>query len=290
MLGAIEGGGTKFVLAIGTGPTDIAARHTIPTGSPAETLEAAAQWFERQGRIDALGIGCFGPLRLDQNAPGWGSIANTPKPGWADCEIVSFFRERLQIPIGFDTDVNGAALAEAAHGAGKGISSLAYITVGTGIGGGLVIDGRPVHGVAHPEMGHIFVRRLAGDRQFSGICPHHGDCLEGLASGPAIIARWGSPLSELPEDHEAHGIIASYLAQLCYTLFSISAVERVVLGGGVMKTPGLLDRIPPLVRDLNARYLPGGAQHVISGPGLGEDSGIVGALMLAQNALAFPLG
>ncbi len=195
MIGGIEAGGTKFVLAVGPAPTEIAARHVIATRTPAETLAEASDWFAAQGRIDALGIASFGPVDLDPTSPTWGHITRTPKPGWSDCDLAGHFARALGVPVGFDTDVNGAALAEAeyglGHGAGRGLASLAYITVGTGIGGGLVLDGKPVHGAAHPEMGHVFVRREAGDTDFAGHCPIHGDCLEGLASGPAIIARFG---------------------------------------------------------------------------------------------------
>lgn len=185
------------------------------------------------------------------------------------------------MPIGFDTDVNGAALAEHQHGAGKGASSLAYITVGTGIGGGLVLEGQAVHGAAHPEMGHIFPRRHAEDREFGGICPHHGDCLEGLASGPAIKARWRASLSELPADHIAHEIISNYLAQMAHALIAMTAVETIVFGGGVMKTDGLLERVDRRASELDAEYSPDGSRHKIVSPGLGQNAGLAGALMLA---------
>lgn len=270
------------MLAVGTSPTEILARHVIPTRTPHETLAEAAEWFARQEPIDALGIASFGPVDLDPASPAWGHITNTPKPGWANCDIAGYFSERLAVPIGFDTDVNGAALAEARSGAGQGVSSLAYVTVGTGIGGGLVIDGKAVHGAAHPEMGHVYPRRMSASDSTAGICPHHGDCLEGLASGPAIKARWGASLSELPAEHEAHDFVAGYLAQLCHSLFAISAVEVIVLGGGVMKAPGLLERIRHAVEGLDSGYLPGGRRHSIRRPALGENSGLVGALMLGQ--------
>jgi fructokinase len=282
MLGAIEAGGTKFVLAVGPRPDEIAARHTIPTTRPAETLEAAAAWFAQHGALSGLGIASFGPVELDRASPRWGHITNTPKPGWSDCDIAGFFAERLGAPVGFDTDVNGAAMAEYAARPERG--SLAYVTIGTGIGGGLVIGGEPVHGAAHPEMGHIFPRRHPADRDFPGICPHHGDCLEGLASGPAIIARWGASLSELPADHIAHEVIADYCAQLCHTLFAVSAVETIVLGGGVAKTPGLVERIAARTGALDAGYLPGGTRHRIERPFHGDNAGIAGALMLAARA------
>lgn len=286
MLGAIEAGGTKFVLAVGSSPEEIRARHSIPTADPATTLAQAAAWLASQGTLTALGIGSFGPVELDPTSPRWGHITNTPKPGWHDCDMAGFFRERLGVPVGFDTDVNAAALAEYAAAQANGCRSLAYLTIGTGIGGGLVQDGNPVHGVGHPELGHVFPRRHPLDREFAGICPHHGDCLEGLASGPAINARWGASLSELPDEHPAHAIIADYIAQACHTLFATNAIERVMIGGGVAKTPGLTERIAERARELGAGYLPGSARQTILPPHHGDDAGITGALMLAMQAQA----
>lgn len=283
LLGGIEAGGTKFVLAVGHSPNEIIERHEIPTCDPATTLAQAAEWFEAQGKIKALGIASFGPVDLDQSSPRWGHITNTPKSGWANCNLAGYFAERLGVPIGFDTDVNGAALAEYNHGAGKTAASLAYITVGTGIGGGLVLDGKAIHGAAHPEMGHIFPRRHADDRDFEGICPHHGDCLEGLASGPAIKARWGASLSDLPVDHPAHEIIGYYLAQLAHSLIAMTAVEIIVMGGGVMKTDGLVERVSAKASELGAEYFPGRSKHKIVAPGLGHNAGLAGALLLAPS-------
>jgi fructokinase len=283
MLGAIEAGGTKFVLAAGPSPDRITARHTIPTRDPATTLAEAAEWLAGQGGITALGIGSFGPVELDRTSPRWGFITTTPKPGWADCDVAGYFAEALGVPVGLDTDVNGAALAEyAASGASGG--SLAYLTIGTGIGGGLVLDGKPVHGIAHPEIGHAYPRRHPQDHDFAGFCPHHGDCFEGLASGPAIIARWGVSLSHLPEDHPGHAIIADYIAQACHMLFASVAVGEVVIGGGVANTPGLVERVAQRARELDAGYLPGGTRHRVIRPRLGGDAGIVGAMMLAEGA------
>ncbi|RNJ62178.1 MAG: ROK family protein [Porphyrobacter sp. IPPAS B-1204] len=283
MLGAIEAGGTKFVLAVGPSPDRIIARHTIPTRDPATTLAEAAEWLAGQGGCAALGIGSFGPVDLDPRSPRFGFITNTPKPGWADCDIAGYLGQALGVPTGFDTDVNAAALAELAA-AGGGEGGLAYLTIGTGIGGGLVIGGKPVHGIAHPEMGHIYPRRHRDDIDFAGICPAHGDCLEGLASGPAIIARWGVSLSQLPADHPGHAIIADYIAQACHTLFASVAVKEVVIGGGVANTPGLIERVAHRARELDAGYLPGGARHAIIRPRLGSDAGITGAMMLAEAA------
>ncbi len=284
MLGAIEAGGTKFVLAVGPSPDMITARIELPTLDPAATLAAAAEWFDAQGPVTRLGIGSFGPVDCDPASVGWGRITNTPKAGWAECDIAGYFIDRLGVPVGFDTDVNAAALAEYRAAAGEGCRSLAYLTIGTGIGGGLVLDGRPVHGVAHPEMGHIHPRRHPLDQDFAGVCPHHSDCLEGLASGPAIHARWGASLSQLAGDHPAHTIIADYVAQACHTLFACLAVERVVIGGGVAKTSGLVERIAARSVELGAGYLPGTTRHRVEAPRLGRDAGITGALMLAAAA------
>lgn len=286
LLGAVEAGGTKFVLAVGTASGNVLASHRLPTTTPAETLAAAANWFGAQPPLAAIGIGSFGPAVLDPASPRYGHITDTPKPGWSDCDIAGHFARRFGVPIGFDTDVNGAALGEYLHGAGKAGQSLAYVTVGTGIGGGLVIGGEPVHGAAHPEMGHLFPRRPAGDTSFAGICPFHGDCLEGLASGPAIKARWGASLDQLPAGHEAHAIVADYLAQLCHTLFALTAVETIVLGGGVSQAPGLVERVRRRSAELSAGYLPGGKRHAVVAPGLGQNAGIVGALVLAARAIA----
>ncbi len=269
MLGGIEAGGTKFVLAVGPSPDRITARHTIPTRDPATTLAEAAEWLAGQGAITALGIGSFGP--------------NTPKQGWADCDIAGYLAGTLGVPVGFDTDVNAAAMAEYAASDAEG-ASLVYLTIGTGIGGGLVVEGKPVHGIAHPEMGHIYPRRHPDDIAFAGICPQHGDCLEGLASGPAIIARWGVSLSQLPADHPGHAIIADYIAQACHTLFATIAVGEVVIGGGVANTPGLIERVAERARELDGGYFPGGTRHRIIRPRLGSDAGITGALMLAESA------
>lgn len=281
LLGAVEAGGTKFVLATGTADGTIRSRHNIVTTSPQETLAKARDWFATQPDISALGIASFGPVELDRASAQWGHITETPKPGWSNCDLAGYFASEMGVPIGFDTDVNGAALGEYRFGAGRGMNGMAYITVGTGIGGGVIIEGNLAHGVGHPEMGHYYPRRSAQDRDFDGKCPFHGDCLEGLASGPAILSRWGKTLSDLPQDHEAHDLVAGYLAQACHTLFACCAIERVVLGGGVMKTPGLLERVRGATAKAGANYLPGRDRQAVSAPQLGDDAGITGALLLA---------
>lgn len=284
LLGGIEAGGTKFVLGVARTPGDILARHEIPTRTPAETLAEAAGWLAGQGAIAALGIATFGPAQIDPAASNWGHITDTPKPHWSHCDLAGYFGQHLGLPVGFDTDVDGAALAEYHLGAGRGAAGMVYVTVGTGIGGGLIANGRIVHGAGHTEMGHFFPRRGADDRDFAGNCPFHGDCLEGLANGPAILARWGKTLSDLPPDHQAHDLVAGYLAQFCHTLFATAAVETIVMGGGVMKTPGLLERVRDKARALDGGYLPGSAQHKVVAPELGQDAGLTGALLLAETA------
>lgn len=285
LLGGIEAGGTKFVLAVGESPTRILATHTIPTRDPADTLAEARDWFAAQGQLTALGIASFGPVELDRAAPRWGRILETPKPGWSDCDLAGFFGRELAVPVGFETDVNGAALGEFHHGAGQGAASLTYVTVGTGIGGGTVIDGRLVHGAGHPELGHIYPRRGPEDRDFAGVCRFHGDCLEGLASGPAVLARWGATLSDLPPDHAAHTLVADYIAQMCHSVFAALATQVIVLGGGVMNTPGLLARVTARADELGAGYFPNQADRRIVCPMLGDRAGMTGALLLAEQAL-----
>ena len=282
LLGGIEAGGTKFVLAVGRSPREILARQTIPTTTPKQTLAEVSRWFAEHGPLVSLGIASFGPVELDRASPNWGFITDTPKPGWAETDIAGQLGRAFACPVGFDTDVNGAALAEATYCA-RG-TSLADIPVGTGIGVGIVTAGRTVHGAGHPEMGHIFPRRDRDDFDFPGHCPFHGDCMEGLASGPAIFARWGATLSDLPPEHPAHTYVAGYLAQLCHTAFATVAVETIVLGGGVMQAPGLLEAVRERTFALGAEYLPGRSRQQIVAPKLGQDSGISGALQLAARA------
>ncbi len=289
LFGCIEAGGTKFVLGVARDPDTVLRTARIPTTTPDETLAAALEFFTAAqaewGAVDALGIASFGPVDLDRSSPGWGRIVDTPKPGWSGTDLVGPFARALDCPVGFDTDVNGAILAESLWGAATGADIAVYVTVGTGIGGGALVEERPVHGSRHPEMGHVLPRRHPDDRDFAGTCPFHGDCLEGLASGPAIAARWGASLSELGLDHPAHDIVAYYLAQLVVAQQALLSPRRIVLGGGVLGTPGLLDR----VRDHAARMANGyfgtpDYATLIVAPGLGDRAGLLGALALAQRA------
>ncbi len=285
LFGGIEAGGTKFVLGVGRGPDEIVARTSIPTTSPDETIAACIDWFAGQPAIASLGIASFGPLILDPARPDHGSIGATPKPGWSGAALLARFSEALAVPAAIDTDVNGAALAEHHWGAAQGCSVAVYVTIGTGLGGGIVIDGRPVHGNSHPEIGHFRLARHPDDRDFAGTCPFHGDCAEGLVSGPAIIARWGASLSDLPADHPGHAIIADYLGQLCVTLQAMVAPQRIILGGGVSKALGLIAAATAAATEQAAGYFPVDFATIITSPGLGENSGLLGALLLANQAL-----
>ncbi|MFM1885806.1 MAG: hypothetical protein RL026_963, partial [Pseudomonadota bacterium] len=220
--GAIEAGGTKFICAIADADRHMLAHHRVATTTPAATLGEVIAWFNErvreQGPLAALGIASFGPLGLEPGSPTYGKVLPTPKPGWSGADLVGPLQTALDCPVGLDTDVNAAALAEARFGAGRDAVSVAYVTVGTGIGAGLVLGGVPVHGRLHPEVGHISLRRDPRDADFAGCCPFHGDCLEGLASGPAIMARWGRPLDQLDADHPGTRIIGGYLGQLAANL------------------------------------------------------------------------
>lgn len=284
MFGCIEAGGTKFVLGVVRGDRTVLRTERIATGDPTRTLDAALGFFtSEQVRFAAFGIGAFGPVSVDRAAPDWGRILPTPKPGWSGTDLVTPFADAFGCPVGLDTDVGAAILAESLWGAAQGTRVATYVTVGTGIGGGLLVDGRAVHGTRHPEMGHMLPRRHPEDRTFAGTCPFHGDCLEGLASGPAIAARWGAGLSDLPAGHPAHGIVAFYLAQLVVAQRALLSPERMVFGGGVMATPGLLDRVRAEVRRMEAGYF--GDQPpetLLVPPGLGTEAGLMGALAVAM--------
>ena len=268
---------------MGTGPDDIRAETRIETKDPETTLSAAIDWLARAGDLTSIGIASFGPIELDQQSDHWGYITNTPKPGWQNVDFAGRVRLALGLPVGFDTDVNAAALAEARWGAATGQRVSVYVTVGTGIGGGLVIDGKTHHGLGHPEMGHFWPRLHPADVAFDGICSVHGTCLEGLASGPAIRARWGGQLSDLAPDHPAHEIVAGYLAQLVVALQAMFQPGRIILGGGVMATEGLLDRVRLQAMLLGGGYFQGRLEEVLRTPALGDHSGLLGAMVLAMD-------
>ena len=291
LFGGIEGGGTKFVCVIGTGPDDIRAHETFPTTSPEETLGAAADFFARRhadSSIAALGIGCFGPLDLDPASATYGAITTTPKPGWSGVNFAHYFAARLGVPIGWETDVNAAALAEQRWGAARGLDTLVYITVGTGIGGGALVRGRPLHGLVHPEMGHIPLTPFMGTVG-AGVCPYHGGgCLEGVASGPALAARAGRPAEDLAEDDPIWDDEARYLAFGAAVATLMLSPQRIIIGGGVLKQAHLYPRIRAHFTALLAGYvrspaLGQGATSYIVPPQLGDRAGALGALALAQD-------
>jgi fructokinase len=273
MFGAIEAGGTKFVCGVGTGPEDLIVE-SVPTTSPDSTVAAALRFFRRQKPIEVLGVGSFGPI---DRSRGW--ITSTPKTNWKDYDIVGAFRTALDIPVEFDTDVNAAALAEARWGAGRGLTDFVYLTVGTGIGGGAIGNGHILHGAMHAEMGHLRIPHDRATDPFPGCCPYHGDCLEGLASGPAILARWGTPGEFLPADHAAWNLEAHYLGLAAANLVCIMAPQRILIGGGVMRQPRLFDLIRSELVELLNGYM--SAPDLVA-PGLGDRAGVLGALILAE--------
>jgi fructokinase len=291
-VGGVETGGSKTACAIGSGPEDVRAETSFATTTPAETLGRAVDFFRaHQARMPcaAIGIASFGPLDLDPVSPTLGFLTATPKAAWSHVDVAGTVRRALALPVGIDTDVNAAALAEHRWGAGVGDDPLVYVTVGTGIGGGVVVAGRPLHGLVHPEMGHMRVPRDAGD-PFRGTCPFHADCLEGLASGPAILARRGLPAEALPDDDPVWAVEARYLASGLVNVITVLSPRRIVVSGGVMRHPGLLHDVRTEVRRLLAGYVGTPAiveaiEAYIVAPGLGERAGVLGALALAQDAI-----
>lgn len=288
--GLVEAGGTKFVLGIASGPDEILAQTRIETTAPAPTLQAAVNWLHGQtlrfGSLRALGIASFGPIEVRPTSPSWGALLKTPKPDWSGADIVAPFAKAFDVPVGLDTDVNAAIMAEHRWGAAQHARAAVYITVGTGIGGGAIVGGKIIQGAGHPEMGHMRVALHPIDASFAGACPFHGACVEGLASGSAISARWGASLSDLGEDHPAHDVIAYYVAQMCTTLQCVLEPETILLGGGVMATRGLIERVRAHARTLQNGYLRGDPMEVIQLPALGPNAGLLGALALAQDAFA----
>lgn len=291
LYGAVEAGGTKFVCALGGVSGAILDEARIETRDPETTLSQVIRFFgaaeAKHGAARAFGIAAFGPLELRPDSANYGFITNTPKPGWANTDLLGTLQRAFARPVGFDTDVNGAALAEWRWGAGQRLDSLVYVTVGTGIGAGIIHHGRPVHGLMHPEAGHIRVQRHPRDADFAGVCPFHGDCLEGLASGPAIEARNGRSLSQADTGDPIWDIEADYLGQLCAQLVLMHSPQRILFGGGVMQQERLFAGIRSRMLHWLHGYLPHAelrAANYISPPGLGGASGIKGALALAVDA------
>lgn len=281
MYGAIEAGGTKFVCAVSDENFKIVERISLPTTTPEETLQQVFQFFDRF-ELEAIGIGSFGPIDTDPRSAAYGHILATPKAGWENFDFLGTVKERYKIPVGWTTDVNGSALGEFELGAGKGLESVLYLTVGTGIGGGAIIKGELLEGL---EMGHILLRKHALD-DFGGNCPYHGSCLEGLAAGPAVAARYGLKGSELEETHEAWDLEAYYIGQALMNYVLTLSPQKIILGGGVMKQSQLYPKIRHELGLLMQGYiqLPDLQTYVVP-PALGDDAGIAGALILAKKAL-----
>lgn len=292
LVGAVETGGTKLVCAIGTGPKDVRATAEFPTTTPAATLGCAIDFFRAhmsRGPLAAVGIAAFGPLDLDPASATYGSITTTPKPGWAGTDLAGMLRRALGTPVAIDTDVNAAAVGEHRWGAARGLDTFVYLTVGTGIGGGALLNGRPLHGLVHPEMGHIRVPHDRDADPFTGACPYHGDCLEGLASAHAVAQRWGRSPEALPADHPAWALEAHYLALGVVSVISILSPRRVVMGGGLLRQSALLPLVRTKVLRLLNGYVPSAAigeriDDYVVAPALGGRAGVLGALGLAQDA------
>ena len=278
--GGIEGGGSKWVCAIGTGPDDLRATATVPTTTPAETIARAVTFFEREGPVEALGIGSFGPVDAHPSSPTWGFVTTTPKPGWAHTDVAQEIRRRLAVPVAFDTDVNAAALAEHRWGAARGLDTFCYVTVGTGIGGGAIVGGKLLHGFVHPEFGHLRIPHDLGEDPFAGSCPYHGDCWEGLASAGALERRHGVPPTEL-EDEDAWALEARYLALGLASVICILSPQLIVLGGGIMKRRSLLPLVRAAVAAVLNSYVT--APEIVH-PELGSRAGVLGAIALAETA------
>ncbi len=291
MFGGIEGGGTKFVCAVGTSPEDIRREERFPTTTPQETLDRCIVFFKQAeadfGKLSALGFACFGPLDPQPASPTFGRILPTPKPGWSNADVVGMLKGAFDIPVAFDTDVNGAAMGEWKWGAAQGLDTFIYLTIGTGVGGGAMVNGNLLHGLLHPEMGHIRIPHDRARDPFAGACPFHGDCFEGLASGPAMEARWGQKAETLAPEHPAWDLEADYIALALANFIVTLSPQRIVIGGGVSTQDFLFPMIRGKVTALLNGYIqsPAVKEHIdefIVLPGLGTRSGMLGALALAQ--------
>ena len=293
LFGGIEGGGTKFICAIGTAPDDIRAELRVPTAAPEETLSGAIRFFQegegKFGRLAGIGIAAFGPLDLQLDSPTYGRILPTTKPDWSGADLLGRLRSALDLPIGIDTDVNGAAFGEHTWGAAQGLQSFLFLTIGTGIGGGAFTEGKLLHGLLHPEMGHIPLPHDRAADPFEGVCPFHKDCFEGLASGPAMEARWGRRAETLPEDHPAWELEAQYVAHALTAYIYTLSPQRIIIGGGVGSNLNLLKMVRKKVPSLINGYLSSQAilkdiDSYIVPPALGNRAGVLGAIALAKEA------
>jgi fructokinase len=292
LYGAVEAGGTKFVCSVGTGPADIREQTRFATTSPAETLKETVTFLRaaesRVGKLAAVGIASFGPLDLRPDSPTCGFITSTPKAGWANVDIAGSIRDALGVRVGVDTDVNAAALGEWRWGAAQGLDTFLYLTIGTGIGGGGMMNGGLMHGLVHPEMGHVRIPHDLAADPFAGTCPFHGDCLEGLASGPAMKARWLQPAEQLPSDHPGWALEARYLALALVNFIATVSPQRIIIGGGVMTSGTIFPLIRRNVSELLNNYVRApellqAIDEYIVPPWLGDRAGVLGALALAQH-------
>lgn len=288
LIGGIEAGGTKMVCAVGDENGKIKDRVSFPTRQPKETFDDIIGYFKKWD-ISALGVGCFGPLDLDKKSETYGYITKTPKAGWHYCDVVGTLKNALNVPVGFDTDVNGAILGEVTWGAAQGVESAIYITIGTGVGVGVYVNGGLLHGLVHPEGGHILLARHPQD-SYAGKCPFHGNCMEGMASGPAIEARWGKKAVELADRDEVWEMEAYYIAQAVTDYIMVYSPQKIILWGGVMHQEKLFGMVRKEVLRLVNGYvshktiLENIDQYIIP-PALGEDPGIMGAFKLGLDAL-----
>ena len=290
--GGVEAGGTKFVCIVANGPDEIIDEVRFPTTTPDETLSRTTSFFSDHVKntgnsLAAIGVACFGPLDLDRESPAYGFITSTPKVGWADTPVLHHLENALCVPVVIDTDVNGAAMGEGKWGAARGLRNYIYITIGTGVGGGAVVNGKPLHGLVHPEMGHFLLPHDWDEDSFGGNCPFHGDCFEGMCSGPAMKERWGQPAETLPIDHPAWELEAMYIALALHGLVTILSPQRIILGGGVMQQEHLFPIIREKVKTSLNGYVQSPAilqniESFIVPPGLGNRAGVLGALALAQ--------
>ncbi len=288
--GGIEAGGTKFSCAIGTSPGDIQQIIHIPTTTPSETLSKVVEFFKNNGPIESLGLAAFGPIEINKKSPNYGHLTSTPKEGWRGFDLLGYLKEKLNISIYLETDVQSALRAEHLLGAGQGIDNLLYITVGGGIGGASLVNGHLLEGLMHQEIGHMFIPKLEEDKSFDGVCHFHNDCWEGLSSGPSIETRWGKSGEDLGIDHNAWELEAKYLAYGIVNALLVTMPERIIVGGGVMKNEGLIDKVRLNIYKMLNGYidLPSltnleALEKYIVLPSLGSSSGILGALMLARS-------
>ncbi|WP_308637482.1 ROK family protein [Paenibacillus silvisoli] len=288
LIGAVEAGGTKFVCGIGNEKGEILERVSFPTEQPEKTLANVIAYF-RDKNVEAIGVGSFGPINIDPASPQYGYVTTTPKPGWGNYPFLPELRKAFDVPMGWDTDVNAAALGEATWGAAAGLDSCLYYTIGTGVGVGVYAEGKLVHGLVHPEGGHVLTRRHPEDT-YEGFCPYHGDCLEGMAAGPALEGRWKVKGSELAPNHPAWAMEAFYIGQAVSSAVLLMSPKRVILGGGVMHQEHLFPLIRAEVRKnlngyVSAEAVLDGIDAYIVPPGLGDNAGLSGALALGLRAL-----